>query len=149
MNEEQVVNCLTYLSQLDPRVQINDAASDLWFYAIESLPMDQVIWIIRDYYATASPNSVGGVPALTPATLKHRLRDMRDRAESKQRALEPPPKHTNPMSYRSRNPEEFARLMRQGRDDHRADLQRRGIPLTAWQTSNDERPDNIRQGAYS
>lgn len=135
MNEEQVVHCLTYLSQLDPRVQINDAASDLWFYAIEALPMDQVIWTIRDYYATANPNSVGGVPALTPATLKHRLRDMRDRTESKQRALEPPPKVNAPTSFRARNPEKWDELVNKGRDDHRADLANRGIPLTEWQTA--------------
>ena len=138
MNEEQVVHCLTYLGQLDPRVQINEATSDLWFYAIEALPQDQVIWVMRDYYATANPNSVGGVPALTPATLKHRLRDMRERTESKQRALEPPAKIKNPMSYRQRNPEEFARLMAKGRDDRRAELARRGIPLTQFQIDGDK-----------
>ena len=135
MNEEQVVHCLTYISQLDARVQINAASSDLWFYAIEALPMDKVIWIIRDYYATANPNSVGGVPALTPATLKHRLRDMQERTASKQRALEPPPKVAPAASYRGRNPEQWDALVIKGRDDHRADLTRRNIPLTEWQTA--------------
>lgn len=140
MNEEQVVQCLTYLGQLDPRVQINEATSDLWFYAIEALAMDQVFWVIRDYYATANPNSNGGVPSLTPATLKYRLRALRERTESKQRALEPPPKHTRPESYRARNPTEWDRLITEGRGKHRADLQRRGIAITEWQTANDKRP---------
>lgn len=135
MNEEQVVHCLTYLNQLDPRVQINDASSDLWFYAIEALPADQVVWVIRDYYATANPNGVGGVQSLTPATLKHRLRDMRERTESKQRALEPPPRAKAPESFRARNPEKWDALVAKGRDDHRADLERRGIALTEWQLS--------------
>lgn len=141
MNEEQVVHCLTYLSQLDPRVQINDATSDLWFYAIEALSMDQVVWVIRDYYATAQPNSVGGVPSLTPATLKHRLFAMRERTESKQRALEPPPKHTKPSSFRASSPEEWDRLMAKGRDDRRAELARRGIGLTQFQIDGDK-PNN-------
>lgn len=141
MNEEQVVHCLTYLSQLDPRVQINDATSDLWFYAIEALELDQVIWIIRDYYATANPNSNGGVPSLTPATLKHRLIAMRDRAESKQRALSPPAHVKSPESFRERFPDKWAALIVKGRDDRRADLARMGIPLTDWQLANEPRPD--------
>lgn len=140
MHEQQVVQCLTYLNQLDPRIQLNDAASDMWFYALEQLGMDEVIWVIRDYYATANPNGVGGVPSLTPATLKHRLRSAQERAGSKQRALEAP-KRDEPMpSWRERNPEEFDRLYAKGRDDHRADLERRGIPLTEWQLAGDKRP---------
>lgn len=102
--------------------------------------MDQVISIIRDYHATANPNSVGGVPSLTTATLKHRLRDMRDRTESKQRALEQPPKINAPTSLRKRNPGKWDDLTAKGRDDRGADLARRGLPLTTWQTANDPKP---------
>jgi hypothetical protein len=130
---EDVVGCVTYLNQIDPRIQLNDSTTDLWFYAIESLQVDQVRWVIRDYYATSNPNQSGGVQPITPATLKHRLASMRERAAARSRAnevakaLEAGPVVRNPMSYRQRNPEEFERLMALGRDEHRADLKSRGI----------------------
>lgn len=128
MEELKVAEALTYLNQLDNRIDLNDTASDMWFYAIGHMDFQKVIWIIRDYYANAKPGFSGGVPPLTPGMLKSRMNEMEDRAESKQRALEPPKnKAPHPISFRKRDPERWDRLMDQGRQEHLADLQRRGI----------------------
>lgn len=128
MEELKVAEALTYLNQLDSRIDLNDTASDMWFYAIGHMDFQKVIWIIRDYYANAKPGFSGGVPPLTPGMLKSRMNEMEDRAESKQRALEPPKnKAPHPISFRKRDPERWDRLVEQGRQEHLADLQRRGI----------------------
>ncbi|KAA0979910.1 hypothetical protein FQ154_01755 [Paeniglutamicibacter gangotriensis] len=150
MTPEQCAALMTYANQIDARIQLNDPTLDAWWSAVERLDYEAAKWSVKDYYATSNPNSNFGTPALVPATLRARVHAEIERNAARQRALEPPAKHTNPMSYRERNPEEFNRLMKKGRDDHRADLTRRGIPLTEWQTANDSRPTNpILQGAYS
>lgn len=130
MEELKVAEALTYLNQLDSRIDLNDTASDMWFYAIGHMDFQKVIWIIRDYYANAKPGFSGGVPPLTPGMLKSRMNEMETRTESKQRALEPPRnKVPNLMSWRQRNPEEWDRLMRQGAEERYNELTRRGIKV--------------------
>ena len=130
MEDIKVAEALTYLNQLDNRIDLNDTASDMWFYAIGHMSFDKVIWLIRDYYANAKPGFNGSIPPLTPGVLKVRMNDMEERTASKQRALEPPRnKVPNPMSWRQRNPEEFDRLMQQGAEDQYNELTRRGIKV--------------------
>lgn len=142
MEELKVAEALTYLNQLDNRIDLNDTASDMWFYAIGHMDFQKVIWIIRDYYANARPGFSGGVPPLTPGMLKSRMREMEERSESKQRALESPKNKTpNPMSWRQRNPEEWDRLMRQGAEDRYNELTRRGIKVNPPKHMQPSSPD--------
>lgn len=130
MEDIKVAEALTYLNQLDQRIDLNDTASDMWFYAIGHMSFDKVIWLIRDYYANAKPGFNGGIPPLTPGVLRVRMNEMEERTASKQRALEPPRNRApNPMSWRQRNPEEFDRLMGQGAEDRYNELTRRGIKV--------------------
>lgn len=138
MTPEQCAALMTYANQIDARIQLNDPTLDAWWAAVEHLDYEAAKWGVKNYYATANPNSNFGTPALVPATLRVRIHAEIERTAAKQRALEPPARVTNPVSFRQRNPEEFARLMRQGRDERRAELARRGIPLTQFQIDGDK-----------
>lgn len=127
---------LAYANQIDPLISLSDANVDVWWESLQRHEYEQALWCIKDYYANTKPGWDGRVPAIGAALLRQRIGDKRHLVESQQRALEPPPKHTNPESFRARDPEAWARLVAKGRDDHRADLVRRGIPLLAGQVSD-------------
>lgn len=141
MTPEEAATVLVYVNQLDPLVPLNDSTSDVWWEAINRFEINQAIWCIKNYYATTKPDWSGKIIPLSPAILRSRISDEQERANAKRRALEPPPKHTNPDSYRSQNPTKFAELMQKGRDDRRADLARQGILLMDWQLANDRKPE--------
>lgn len=138
MTPEQCAALMTYANQIDARIQLNDPTLDAWWSSIGSLDFEAAKWGIKDYYANANPNDNRGLPSLLPASLRHRVNTERDRHIAKQRALEPPPKHTNPQSFRSRHPEEWDALVIKGRDERRAELAHRGIGLTQFQIDGDK-----------
>lgn len=142
MNPTEAATVLTYINQADPLVPLNDTTSDIWWEAIKRYEVEQAVWCINDYYANTKPGWDGKIPPLTPAVLRSRMSDALERATAKRRALEPPPKHTNPESFRARNPEKFDSLMVKGRDERRAELERRGIGLTQFQIDGDKKPAN-------
>ena len=127
MIPEECMALLTYTNQIDPRVQLNEPTFDAWWMALEHKSFDQAKWCVKSYYATANPNSVGGVAALSPATLRQRISGMREQTDARQRALEPPAVIKNPASFRGTDPERWDRLVVQGRDEHRAKMRAKGI----------------------
>lgn len=133
MNPTEAATALAYANQADKRVETNDAVMDAWEIGLATVTFDEAIWGIKNYAATALSNSGWPTPAITPGVLRKIVLTERDRAASTRRALDPPVRHTSPNSYRSRDPEAWGRLVAQGKEDHLADLQRRGIPLTPEQ----------------
>lgn len=127
MTPQECAAIMAYANQIDPRVQVNDATLDVWWVAMEHEGFDQAKWCIRDYYATANPNDNRGLPALSPATLRHRISGHKERAESQRRSIEATKPVRTVGSFRQRNPDEWDRLVIQGRDEYRADLAARGM----------------------
>lgn len=127
MTPQECAVIMTYANQLDPRIQLNDPTLDVWLTATASLSLEEAKWGIKDYYANANPNDARGVPALQPATLRHRVSQARERVGAKNRAIEASRPVRSPNGYRASDPARWDRLVAQGRDQHRAELRARGI----------------------
>lgn len=127
MNEVEVAQAMTYANQIDPRLQTNDATVEVWWAGLQTVPADAARWAIKQHYATSNANGEGAA-VVNPAIIRRLITAELQQRESKQRALEPPKnKAPHPISFRKRDPERWDRLMEQGRQEHLADLQRRGI----------------------
>lgn len=126
MIPEECMALLTYTNQIDARVQLNEATFDAWWMSLEKQSFDQAKWCVKLHYATSQPNNVGGVPALSPATLRHRISSERERATAKQSALTAAPVVRDPNSFRSRDPDRWDALVRQGELEHRDKMHSRG-----------------------
>ena len=123
MNLEETVAIMTWVNQYDPRIQINKPARDIWANALAPYTYDETMQAIMDHYRLNDEETV------TPAKIRKRAELVRSQRAGRQSAIEANPKQTSkhPMSWRARNPEEWDRLMKQGADDRRADLQARGL----------------------
>lgn len=133
MNVDEAAALLTHANQLDALVSLNDANVDVWWASLKNQDYAKATWCLQDYYANTTPGRDGRTPSITPPVLRKRIADKGDLVASKNRALEPPAKHTTPNSYRARNHELWDQLVKQGRDDHLSEMVRRGIPLTPGQ----------------
>lgn len=122
MTPEDAIGALTYTNQIDPRVQLTEANTETWTYALKDFDARQVRWVIRDYYATADKPA-----AMTPGIIRQRVRTLQGQADAKRNAIEATPPARNPNSWRTRNPEEWDRLVAEGRDQRRTELRSRGI----------------------
>ena len=122
MNLEETVAIMTWVNQYDPRIQINKPARDIWANALAPYTYDETMQAIMDHYRLNDEETV------TPAKIRKRAELVRSQRSGRQSAIEANPKQTSkhPMSWRARNPEEWDRLMKQGADERRQDLQERG-----------------------
>jgi len=121
MDHKQTIAMLTWINQVDPRVMLNEANVDVWAYAMSNVAPDIAKQAVLEHYK-ANENI-----AASPGAISKRAQNIRNSREAKQAALEPPAapfKH--PMSWRARNPQEWDRLMEQGRQERLADLKARG-----------------------
>jgi len=121
MDHKQTIAMLTWINQVDPRVMLNEANVDVWAYAMSNVAPDIAKQAVLEHYK-ANENI-----AASPGAISKRAQNIKNSREAKQAALEPPAapfKH--PMSWRARNPEEWDRLMEQGRQERLADLKARG-----------------------
>ena len=122
MDHKQTIAMLTWINQVDPRVMLNEAAVDVWAYAMSNIPGDVAKQAVLEHYK--ANESI----AASPGVISKRAANIKNSREAKAQALEPPAapfKH--PMSWRARNPEEWDRLFEQGRQERRADLKARGL----------------------
>lgn len=121
MDHKQTIAMLTWINQVDPRVMLNEASAETWAYAMRNIPSDIAKQAVLEHYK--AHESI----AASPGAISKRAGNIRTSAEAKVQALEPPaPPYKNPMSWRQRNPEEWDRLMAQGREERRQDLIARG-----------------------
>ena len=121
MDHKQTLAMLTWINQVDPRVMLNEANVEVWAYAMSTVATDIAKQAVLEHYK--ANESI----AASPGAISKRAANIKNSREAKQAALEPPAapfKH--PMSWRARNPEEWDRLMEQGRQERLADLKQRG-----------------------
>lgn len=130
MTPEEVTQALTYTNQIDPRVQLNDANEDVWRYSLSGAHVDQVRWVIRDYYGSGVNADGGGQQPITPAYIKRRAAQEAERAASKRTALERGQRETFHIGKHIgnlRESPEFQQAVTQGTIDHLDNLERREI----------------------
>lgn len=121
MDHKQTIAMLTWINQVDPRVMLNEASAETWAYAMSNVPTDVAKQAVLEHYK--AHESI----AASPGAISKRAANIKTSREAKQQALTPTPapfKH--PMSWRARNPEEWDRLMEEGRQARIADLRARG-----------------------
>lgn len=121
MDRRETIAMLTWINQVDPRVMLNESSVELWEYSLANIPVDIGKQAVLEHYK--ANDSI----AASPGAISKRAANIRGSREAKLSALEPavtPFKH--PLSWRSRNPEEWDRLFQQGREDRRLDLEKRG-----------------------
>jgi len=122
MDHKQTIAMLTWINQVDPRVMLNEANVEVWAYAMQNVAGDVAKQAVLEHYK--ANESI----AASPGAISKRALNIKNSREAKAQALEPPAapfKH--PMSWRARNPEEWDRLMEQGRQERRDDLKARGL----------------------
>lgn len=125
MNAEETVLLLTWVNQHDPRVQLNAASRDIWAYSLTPFTAGEAKQAILDHYRLneSTPVSPG---AIRKRADDHRaVTEGRESAQTSPRALEASDGKKQ-RSWRSRNPEEWDRLVEVGRQERLADLKRRG-----------------------
>lgn len=127
MTPDEAATLMAFANQVDPLISVNDANAEVWWAALQRQEFAKAKWCITDYYANTAPGRDGRIPVLTPGVLRHRIGDKAQIVSSQMRALDPPKPARHPNSWRERNPDEWDRLVQQGRDQYRADLRSRGI----------------------
>lgn len=128
MREDETAVLVVQINQFDPFVQSNDAAAKIWHGSMYQLTFAEAEDAVVQHYR-ANP----GQQAQPGAILKRALNN-RAAKEAGTRAIEVPQTRREleasdgkiQRSWRSRNPEEWDRLFKQGAEDRRADLKARG-----------------------
>lgn len=121
MDHKQTIAMLTWINQVDPRVMLNEANVEVWAYAMSTIPGDVAKQAVLEHYK-AHENIAASAGAISK-----RAANIKNSQAAKQAALELPQQpFKHPMSWRARNPEEWDRLMEQGRQERLADLKARG-----------------------
>lgn len=128
MDLMETTRLIIWVNQFDPFVQANDSAADIWHHSMTPLTYAEAEEAIVAHYR-ANP----GQQAQPGAILKRAL-NSRASKEAGTRAIEVPQTRREleasdgktQRSWRSRNPEEWDRLFKQGAEDRRADLKARG-----------------------
>ena len=122
MDHKQTIAMLTWINQVDPRVMLNEANVEVWAYAMQNVAGDVAKQAVLEHYK--ANESI----AASPGAISKRALNIKNSREAKAQALEPPlPPYKDPNSWRARNPEEWDRLMEQGRQERRDDLKARGL----------------------
>jgi hypothetical protein len=121
MDHKQTIAMLTWINQVDPRVMLNEANVEVWAYSMQSYPVDIAKQAVLEHYK--AHENIGA----TPGAISKRAGNIRTSREARQSAIEALPPARDPNSWRSRNPEEWDRLLEVGRQQRRQDLISRGI----------------------
>jgi hypothetical protein len=128
MREDETAMLVVQINQFDPFVQSNDAAAKIWHGSMYQLTFAEAEDAVVQHYR-ANP----GQQAQPGGILKRALNN-RASKDAGQRAIEVPQTRQQleasdgrtQRSWRARNPEEWDRLVEQGRLDRQADLKARG-----------------------
>lgn len=122
MNAEETVLLLTWVNQHDPRVQLNAASRDIWAYSLSPFTAAEAKQAILDHYRLNDSTPV------SPGIIRKRADDHRAVTEGRDSAKKlPASSWPNPHSWSKRNPEEWDRLVEQGRQAREDDLRARGL----------------------
>lgn len=126
MNEKEIVAAVTYANAIDPRVQSNQPTYELWLRVLSRFRYVEVQAAIQLFYERYSDPS--SRPVVDPSSIRRIIGQEVTRAAAHHDALEAKPREiTNPMSWRSKNPDAWDRLMAEGAARRQADLKARGV----------------------
>ena len=109
---------LRWINEGDPRVQFNDSAVEFWHYSLRTVDAavakQAVLEHVRQHEAIA----------VTPAAIAKRASNIKTSRDAGRRAIEANPKQSkmHPLSYRSRNPELWDQLVKEGEQQRREEL---------------------------
>lgn len=110
MDQRETIAMLTWINQVDARVHLNQASAETWAYALRAVDSAVAKQAVLEHYK--AHESI----AATPGAISKRAGHIRTSREAGQRAIEPPRNRVrHPLSWRSRNPDEWDRLFEQGR----------------------------------
>lgn len=137
MTPEELRAAITYANGIDPRIQMNVPTAELWGRTVGHKLAIEVKTAILVYYERYPANGREN-PPISAAMVRRIIRDEDTRAQAMQSAQAALPPARSPVTFRERNPEKWDELMAKSRDDRRAELARRGIPLTQFQIDGDK-----------
>ena len=140
MTPDELRACITFANGIDPRVQMTAPNAELWGRTVGTRAAVEVKAAIMLHYERPAPPNRDR-PTIDAATVRKIINEETARSDALQSAQRALPPARNPNSWRERHPEEWERLVIKGRDDRRAELAARGIPLTDWQLANQPRPE--------
>jgi hypothetical protein len=99
MQVQEVISMLRWVNETDPRVMFNDAAVEVWLYALRPTDAAVAKQAILEHYKANE-----GIAA-SPAAISKRARNIAASREAGQRAIEAPAQPVkHPLSWRQRNP---------------------------------------------
>lgn len=99
MTPAEATALMAFASQLDGRVQVNEANAETWAYGLARLDYAQARWEIREYYAMSD-----AATPITPGVLRRRVSLQKERAEARRQALAGP-RQDKPGRLSERNPD--------------------------------------------
>lgn len=137
MTPEELRAAITYANGIDPRIQMNVPTAELWGRTVGHKLAIEVKTAILVYYERYPANGREN-PPVSAAMVRRIISDEDTRAQAMQSAQAALPPARSPITFRERNPEKWDELMAKGRDDRRAELARRGTPLTQFQIDGDK-----------
>lgn len=132
MTPDELRACIVFANGIDPRIQMTAPNAQLWGRVIGHKTALKVTVATQVYYERPRINGREH-PAIDPATIKRIIFDEDNRAQAMANAQTAIPFKRPTGTWRDRNPELWDQLYVKGREDHRADLDHRGIPLQAHQ----------------
>ncbi|MGL3805868.1 hypothetical protein ACSYDW_07185 [Paeniglutamicibacter sp. R2-26] len=132
MTPEELRACIVYANGIDPRIQMTAPNAQLWGRVVGDKTALEVTVATQVYYERPRLNGREH-PPIDPATIKRIIFDEDNRAQAMANAQTAIPFKRPTGTWRDRNPGLWDQLYAKGRDEHRADLQRRGIPLQPHQ----------------
>jgi hypothetical protein len=86
MNLTEVQALITYVNQIDARIQVNMPTAEVWHMSLNKYPLDHARYAAMTYYAYTSSDDGSGMPALTPGILRRRVAEHMEHAQGKARA---------------------------------------------------------------
>ncbi|MFI2563036.1 hypothetical protein [Paenarthrobacter sp. NPDC018779] len=117
MQLQEVISMVRWINEGDPRVPFNDSSVEQWHHALRSVDAAVAKQAVLEHVKINE-----GIP-VSPAAISKRAGYIKTAREAGQRAIEPPRNRVaHPLSWRSRNPEEWDRLFEAGREQRRAEL---------------------------
>ena len=88
MNLTETQALITYINQIDARIQINMPTAEVWHLALNKYPLEHARYAAMTYYAYTSPDDGAGMPAITPGILRRRTIEHMEHAQARQAAVE-------------------------------------------------------------
>lgn len=136
--QKKIVAAVALASSLDGRVQTNVPTRNLWFKVLCGYDYAELHAAIELYHERPAPDR--GRPVIEAPMVRKIIQEERNRSQAKHDAQRALPPGRQATVFRSRDPDGWDALVKQGRDEQREQWRRLNIPLTDWQLAHKPRP---------